>query len=184
MWTRLSIFVFCISSNLVAANLGGAETGPDVGDAAPALELTGLDGKLDNLHQHRGELVLVNFWGTWCPPCLREMPALERLHRRMSGRPFAVLAVAPKQPKADVARYVQALGITFTVFLDPTGKAATDWHVKVYPTTYLVDAAGRIRYRSIGPAEWDSPENLERVEQFMPGHKPPATREAPSRLHK
>jgi DsbE subfamily thiol:disulfide oxidoreductase len=181
MWTRLSIVAFSTFLNLVAANPAEVEPGPEVGAVAPALELTGLDGKLHSLAEHRGKVVLVNFWGTWCPPCLREMPALERLHKRMAGRPFAILAVDPKQPESDVARYVRALGITFTVLLDPAGETAMDWHIKVYPTTYLVDADGRIRYRSVGPEGWDSAQSLERIEQLMPDRKPPAPRGSPAR---
>ena len=67
------------------------------------------------------------------------------------------------------------------MLLDPTGKTAADWGIKIYPTTYLVDADGRIRYRSVGPEDWNSSQSLERVEQFMPDHKPTATQENPGR---
>jgi thiol-disulfide isomerase/thioredoxin len=172
---RIGLSTLALLLSLAAANPGQAKPGIEIGDAAPALQLTGLDGRLHSLNEHRSQLVLVNFWGTWCSPCLQEMPALERLHKRMAGRPFAILAVDPNQPEPDVARYLRTLGITFTVLLDPFGKTPKDWRVKVYPTTYLVDASGHLRYRSVGPEDWDSPESLQRIEQSMPDHKPSAT---------
>ena len=125
---------------------------------APSVSLNELEADISSQATSAGKRALVNFWGTWCSPRLQEMPALERLHKRMAGRPFAILAVDPKQPEPDVARFVRALGITFTVLLDPTGKTAADWGIKIYPTTYLVDADGRIRYRSVGPRTGQLPE--------------------------
>lgn len=145
---------------------------PEVGQAAPALALPDLKGGRQRLEDYRGRLVLVNFWGTWCPPCLEELPALERLHQAMDGRPFTILAVDVNQPGPDVAIYAESLKLTLPVLLDEYSRAAKDWRIKVYPTTFLVDADGVMRRKELGPVDWDSPDIRERIEALMPERKP------------
>ena len=135
----------------------------------PPLELQDLDGRSHALDAYRGRVVLINFWGMWCPPCLREMPSLQRLRQAMEGRPFTILAVNVNDSLAKVSRYVDRFGLTFTVLRDSNKTAVyREWQVKVFPTTYLLDVDGNIAYRATGALEWDDDEPLGIIESLLP----------------
>ena len=134
---------------------------------APPLDLLDLDGNRKPLTEYRGRVVLVSFWGTWCPPCVEEMPAIQRLQGQLSDRPFSVLAVNVSEGRNRVAAFVERNDIRFTVLLDSEGEASRAWQVRVFPTSYLIDASGRVRYRAVGPVDWDGGEALEAVRRLL-----------------
>jgi thiol-disulfide isomerase/thioredoxin len=103
-----------------------------------------------------GQVVLLNFWASWCPPCLIEMPSMQRLKQALPDTPFSILAVNSKESKGKAWRFQRMLNVNFTVLLDKTGQAAEDWNIAVYPTSYLIDPSGHIRYMVYGALEWDS----------------------------
>ncbi|MGD2112092.1 MAG: TlpA disulfide reductase family protein [Gammaproteobacteria bacterium] len=126
-------------------------------DSAPAdFSLTDLRGKTTRLADHRGRVVLVNFWATWCPPCIREMPSLERLQQRLADRPFTLLTVNVGEGKSRVWKFLQRLDFHLPVLLDPHSRTFDAWGSDILPTTFLLDRSGRIRYRAQGDREWDS----------------------------
>lgn len=143
----------------------------------PPLALDDLAGRRHDLGDYAGKVVLVNFWGTWCPPCLKEMPSMQRLKQAMADRPFRILAVNVRQQAADAERFAKALGVDFTILLDAWGQAAREWKVKVYPTSYLIDPEGRIRYRAVGELAWDEEPVPGIVESLLAEDGPPALRE-------
>jgi thiol-disulfide isomerase/thioredoxin len=134
---------------------------------APALELPDLGGVTRNLAAWRGQVVLINFWATWCPPCLEEMPSIQRLADRMQGRPFAVVTVNVAEAERRVANNVKRLGLDFPVLLDADGAVFRAWGGKGLPTTALVDRDGAIRYLGLGPLEWDGAEAVTAVEDLL-----------------
>ena len=95
--------------------------------AAPRLELEGLDGQLHSLTSHRGQVVLVNFWGTWCPPCVAEMPSLQRLQSQLSDERFTLLTVNYGENAHRVAHFRDQRGLDIQVLLDPDLAAADAW---------------------------------------------------------
>ena len=101
-------------------------------------------------------MVLLNFWATWCPPCLIEMPSMQRLKQALVDTPSSILAVNAKESKGKAWRFQRMLDVDFTVLLDKTGQAGEDWNIAVYPTSYLIDPSGHIRYVAYGALEWDS----------------------------
>ena len=117
-------------------------------------------GERRTLADFRGRVVLVNFWATWCAPCLREMPSLRRLHTRLAGPDFTVLALAQDLKGWPVIEpFIRRLGLgSLPVFLDRGGVFARDIGVKGLPTSILFDRSGAELGRLIGVAEWDSPE--------------------------
>jgi thiol-disulfide isomerase/thioredoxin len=127
---------------------------------APVFALKDMDGEPHSLSDYRGKVVMLNFWATWCPPCRREMPSLERLHQSMSEEPFMVLAVNQFEDPDLVFAYMGQLNVfpTFPILFDPDSSIAEDYGVKGLPTTVLIDSEGRIRYRAIGGREFDHPE--------------------------
>lgn len=144
------------------------ELKPYAGGATPPLELRGLDGKLHNLKDYRGRVVLVNFFASWCPPCRAEMPSIERLQQRMAGKPFTVLAVDMGESEPAVRAFLKEIHVTFPVLLDKDGAALKRWKVFVFPTSFVVDPEGRIRYALFGSLEWDEPGPVAKITGLLP----------------
>jgi thiol-disulfide isomerase/thioredoxin len=137
--------------------------------AAPPLELADLDGRRHDLKAHRGKVVLVNFWATWCEPCREEMPSIQRLRDRFGDKRFAVLMVNLDEPEARVRRYIQEVRLDLPVVLDPGKRVTTQWGVKMLPSTFLVGPDGRIRYRLIGETDWNSEPAVTVLDRLMAG---------------
>ena len=132
---------------------------PWAGGATPELELNALDGKPQRLEDHRGRVVLVNFWATWCAPCLEEMPSIERLRRSFDARRFTVLAVNVGQGPRVAAEFAEKLGLGgFNVLLDREMKVSKAWGARVLPATFIVDPDGKVRYSHFGAIDWSRPD--------------------------
>lgn len=130
-----------------------------VNPVAPALDLAGLDGTLYRIADFRGQAVVVAFWATWCGPCRREIPALDRLARRLQGRNVAVLAVDYGEPAERVERFLERHGVaSLTVLFDRNRRAARRWLVGTLPVAYAVDPQGTVRLGVKGEVDWESPE--------------------------
>ena len=124
---------------------------------APALRLTDVDGKVHDLAEFKSKLVVVNFWATWCPPCRREMPSLERLRVRLEKQGLVVLAVDVGEDVDTVFSFTGQLepAPAFPILLDLDSQAMQRWKVKGLPTTFVIDAQGRVIYRAVGGREFD-----------------------------
>ena len=138
------------------------------GNATPPLNLKDLNGKTVNLKDYRGRVVLINFWATWCPPCRAEMPTMQRLKEKMAGKPFAILAVDMGETKDVVNAYIREIKTDFIVLLDKDGDALKAWKVFAFPTSYVVDAQGKIRYGLFGATEWDEAGAVEKITGLLP----------------
>ena len=149
---------------------GGAQAaGFEARAATPAPELKAQDltGATRTLADYRGKVVLLNFWASWCPPCLREMPSMERLRREMTGRPLAIVALDSAETPDEVNAFLSKMKLGFPILLDPDGSNTRRWKVFALPTTFLLDAQGRVRYVLTGPTEWDEGEALEVIESLL-----------------
>lgn len=136
---------------------------------APSTVFHSLAGDPVSLADFRGKVVLVNFWATWCAPCVREMPSLERLHQALAGHGLAVLAVSNDRGGAAVVNpFLARLDLQhLPVFLDPEGALAQAFALKGLPTTFVIGRDGRVLAGRIGPAEWDSPESLQFLRHYL-----------------
>ena len=124
---------------------------------APDVMLKTLDGQNHSLTQHAGKLVLLNFWATWCQPCIREMPSMERLYAKYKSSGLEIVAISLDQGnEQEVREFVAKLNLTFSIILDPEHKAKALYKVRGLPTTYLMDRKGRVAGYGVGPREWDS----------------------------
>ena len=149
----------------VGAQAAGFETRPAT--PAPELKAQDLAGATKTLADYRGKVVLLNFWASWCPPCLREMPSMERLRDKMAGRPLVIVALDSAETRAEVDAFLAKMTLGFPILLDPDGSNTKRWKVFALPTTFLLDASGRIRYVLTGPTEWDEGEALAKVEALL-----------------
>ncbi|MCP5276741.1 MAG: TlpA family protein disulfide reductase [Thiobacillus sp.] len=138
--------------------------------AAPALKLQDLDGKAHDLADLKGRVVLINFWATWCPPCRREMPSLERLRQRLAEKGLAVIAVDVGEDADTVFSFTGQLepAPAFPLLLDRDSKAMQAWKVKGLPTTFVVDPQGRVVYRAVGGREFDHDGLVEQLLRHLP----------------
>jgi thiol-disulfide isomerase/thioredoxin len=137
---------------------------------APAVSFADLTGNTVSLSEFTGRMVLVNLWATWCEPCLREMPSLERMQSRL-GDQITVLAVSEDRGGSKtVEPFIDKLGLkSIKTYLDPKSAAERAFKVQGLPTSFLIDRKGRILGRVEGAAEWDSPELLEVLKSFLSG---------------
>jgi len=126
--------------------------GPMAGDFVLA-SVSGDDYRLEDL---RGQWVLVSFWATWCSPCLKEMPTMERLYQDMVGEGLEILAVHTGPGTHKVGEFLEQVPVSFPVLLDED-LSLGGWEVMALPTAVLVDPTGRRVYRAVGPREWDTP---------------------------
>jgi len=128
--------------------------------AAPDFSLQDMDEETHTLSDYRGKVVLVNFWATWCPPCRKEMPALEALYKKLGTEDFAVLAVNQWEDPDHVFTYTGDLNVfpTFPILFDPESAVSEKYRVKGLPTSFLVDKQGRLAYRAVGGRDFDHPE--------------------------
>lgn len=120
-----------------------------INNRAPDFELENLNSERIRLSQLRGKPVILNFWATWCAPCVIEMPIIQRSYEKYPGQ-FYVLAINAGEPQLKVERFVEDIGLTFDVLLDPGGAIQDLYRIRGYPTSYFVDAEGIIRITHIG----------------------------------
>jgi len=147
---------------------GAAGLAPYQGEPTPpTLVRQDLSGQTHNLEAYRGQVVLVNFWATWCPPCVKEIPSMGRLQQRLKARGFTILAVDVGDSRAQVEAFLEQVPAHFPVLLDPQGELVEAWQVRAFPTNFIIDREGRIRLAFFGALEWDSPEVLAQVESLL-----------------
>lgn len=135
--------------------------------AAPGLALPGLDGAMYQLSDYEGQVVVVNFWSTWCAPCRREMPSLEKAWQRLKPAGVVVLGVAMQDNPEMVRRSLQESRVTFPILLDQDGKVSQQWPFSGIPATFVLDRKSRIIYRAMGLREWDSDEIINYLTALM-----------------
>jgi thiol-disulfide isomerase/thioredoxin len=136
---------------------------------ASDFELMDMDEEKKKLSDFRGKVVLLNFWATWCPPCIREMPSMERLHQEIDAKDFKVIAVNQMENADDVFAFTGQLEIdpTFDILFDTTSSVSRAYAVRGLPTTYLIDKQGKIRYRAVGGREFNHPEVVRIIKELI-----------------
>jgi thiol-disulfide isomerase/thioredoxin len=122
------------------------------------------------LADFHGRVVLLNVWATWCVPCRKEMPTLDRLQARLGGKDFLVMALSIDRKGVDAVRdFYREVGVEkLAIYLDPSGKGSQGLAIPGVPTTLLIDQ-GREVARKMGAAEWDGPEMVSLIERTMRG---------------
>ncbi len=169
--TRLVTSLLALT--LLATPAWALDLKPYKGGPTPPLALTDINGKRHDLKDYAGKVVMVQFWATYCAPCIKEMPSVERLKAHLSGKPFAILAVNMGEGESEVRDFLKKLKVDFTILMDGDAQAIGDWKVFVAPSTFIIDTQGKIRYTLQGGAEWDAPDLMQAILAL--------TRESPSK---
>lgn len=128
---------------------------------APTFTLKDLNGKEVKLEDHRGKIVFLNFWATWCPPCREEMPSMEKLHIEFKDRDFTMLAIDLREDAKKVRAFKERFKLNFPMLLDSDGSVGSRYGVRSIPTTYLLDGKGYIIGGALGARDWASREAFE-----------------------
>lgn len=143
---------------LAAAAAAGPLTPLPSRPPAPDFELQGIDDETYRLRDYRGKVVVINFWATWCPPCRKEMPSMQRAWERWRKHGIELLAVNVGESDDEVFAFAAEYDLKFPVLLEPSGRLIRRWGAVGLPSTFVVDPQGRVVYRATGEREWDSDE--------------------------
>jgi thiol-disulfide isomerase/thioredoxin len=128
------------------------------------------NGGKRTLADFRGKVVLLNLWATWCGPCRKEMPTLDRLQSLVGSKDFEVVALSiDRGGQAAVKSFFDEIGVQrLTIYVDASAEAGSKLGIIGVPTTMLIDREGREIARYVGPAEWDRPEVIETIRRYLP----------------
>lgn len=140
---------------------------PEPGGPLADFAYPSLAGDTVSLWGQRGRVVLVNIWATWCPPCREEMPSIQRLYEAFGDSGFTVLAVSIDADTTPVRPFVEELGLTFPILLDPRGSIQTLYGTVGVPESFVVDRSGRLVLRRLGADDWFSEAHRARVATLL-----------------
>jgi cytochrome c biogenesis protein CcmG/thiol:disulfide interchange protein DsbE len=129
---------------------GCTSSGPEIGKLAPDFTLTGLDGQAVSLSDLRGQPVLLNFWASWCGPCSMEMPFLQGVYEKWSGKGLVLLAINMQEDPMEVKGFIENAGYTFPVLLTTGNDVPLAYNIRGIPATFFIDTDGVIRDIKIG----------------------------------
>ena len=131
------------------------------------IDLYDINGKRVVKPSFKGKVTLVNFWATWCPPCVEEIPMLNRLMHKMKQQPFELISINYAEDKYEIERFMQKVKVHFPVLLDKNGQFAQQWNVVSYPSTFVIDKQGKIVYGVNAAIDWDSNEVWEKLRDLI-----------------
>jgi len=168
---RLVIALLLLVQLVQGPALAREEMNP-IEPAVTATEFTlmSTDGRDIKLSDYGGQFVLVNFWATWCPPCVEEMPSLDNLHKHFAGANFKVLGVHAGPALVTVKTFLEKHPVSFDIVIDKKMELSS-WGVTGLPTTFLVSPEGEIIYKAVGEREWDSDNMFDFIEAVIAKHK-------------
>jgi peroxiredoxin len=152
LWAVVWTFVF-----LLACSGSDGRRTPVVGEPIPNFDLPDLQGETVRLSDHRGEVLLINFWASWCAPCVEEMPSLERLHRALEPKGLRIVAVSVDDDRAVIERFREEHDLSFLILHDEGASVSHTFETFKYPETYIVDREGRLISKVIGARDWITP---------------------------
>lgn len=134
----------------------------------PGLELQQYQGTRRSLAGEQGKVVLVNFWASWCPPCVHEMPSMQGLYQALKPQGLEILAINMAEPEAQIKQFLQTrVAVDFPILMDSDGEALRRWDVFAFPTSFVVDRQGRVRYALFGAVDWQNPQIKKQLQQLL-----------------
>jgi len=161
----LSILILCVSILLAACGEGPIVA--TVGNPAPDFTLVDRTGKNWTLSELKGQVVFINFWATWCPPCREEMPSMQRLYTKLPTDKFKMLAILNRDAPSLADVFVKKAGVTMPILDDQSNTVGSQYGLTGLPETYIIDKQGVLREKFIGPAQWDSPQFVQMLMTYI-----------------
>lgn len=173
-WTIVGVIVLALGGALFGASrIFGDQLYPvSVGSKAPPFRGVTVDSappQSKTLADYKGQVVLLNIWGTFCLPCRDEMPAIEKLHQAMASKGLHVVAVSIDDPgsEAKIRAFAKEFGLSFEILYDPTGKVENEYQTTGVPETFVIARDGVIRKKVIGASDWNSESNRALIAQLL-----------------
>ncbi len=137
------------------------------GQTAPEFRITTDTGRTITRSDFGGKLLVLNFWATWCPPCVEEMPSLNQLQQQFAENGVVVLGVSVDQNQGAYRRFLDRANVAFLTARDPDAKISSEYGTFKYPETYIIDSRGKVLEKVIGPADWTDPAMVARVKSLL-----------------
>lgn len=159
------LLTLCFSLALMlASGAASATNSPLYG-----LSFPNVDQQEINLSQYKGKVVLLNFWATWCPPCIKEMPSMQRLQEKFEGQDFEIIAISAGETQTAVESFLMELDteLTFSILLDEKGRTFNEFGVRGLPTSFLFDRKGKLIKVISGSREWDEAREVNMIEAAL-----------------
>ncbi len=171
-WSRKEAVVFGLSLALAAVlvfRVQGYLRIYDVqpGDRAPGFDLVGDSGIGVSLRDYEGKIVLLNFWATWCAPCVREIPSLNRIYERFADKGFVVLAVSVDENEEQYREFLADAAVAFPTVRDPQRAVSSRYGTAKYPESYLIDRGGQVLRKYVGAEDWLRPEIVNYIRSLL-----------------
>ena len=164
---RKLLFFMAVCIPLILAGCGQESATLKTGEPVPDFSLIDRQGKTWTLSQLRGQVVFINFWATWCPPCLNELPSMQKLFTTLPKDKFKMLAILSND-KPSLADFVtRQKGITIPVLDDASNLVGSTFFLTGLPETFIVDKQGVLRHKVIGAAQWDAPEYIRMIQHYI-----------------
>ena len=173
--TRISVALL-ICFTLIGCDVGGIAVAP--GEELPEFTLPDLKGSPFSLVKQRGKVVIINFWASWCQPCIQEIPDLQRLQSKLKGEDVVILGIASQDIEKDARALVEKFGVTYKVVFDSDGTIARRYSVGAFPETFVVDKEGKLVMvadpkdgmpvaKILGPRNWSAPRMLNQIKSLL-----------------
>ncbi|HID48053.1 MAG TPA: TlpA family protein disulfide reductase [Chromatiales bacterium] len=162
MRTSVTVLLLVLSALLGPWAVAETQTLPAIEKPFPAPDFTlqSEDEKTYRLSEYRGQVVILNFWATWCPPCRYEMPSMERAWQKIKGKGIVILAVNVGEDADTIFAFTGDYPVTFPLLMDLDGTVINQYRVVGMPTTYIINPDGIVTHRAVGSREWDNKELL------------------------
>ena len=164
----IAIGAFIMLQNRTPADIAINTSNTNEGPVAPNFTLKDLNGRPVSLSDHKGKVVLVNIWATWCPPCVAETPSIDKLYKMMKDENFDLMAISIDEGgKKAVESFMKKKNLSFPVLLDPDGRVAGLYGTTGVPESFIVGKDGSIDNHIIGAIDWTSPKVIEHLHELM-----------------
>src|ERR1700734_3673414 len=164
--STMRLFKRCAMAAIVVASTAFA-AGGDASGPAPAFTLTALSGEQSALSQYKGQVIMVNFWATWCGPCQQEMPLLDQMYKKYKPAGFTLIGVNVDKDAPPVKDLLARKPVSFPVLLDPANQVSKAYHVDEMPSSVIIDRKGQIRYVHRGYKPGDENEYQDLIRKLI-----------------
>jgi thiol-disulfide isomerase/thioredoxin len=158
------LLTLCLSIFSLPSHAASGQLKPYSGNLSQTdINLPDMQGNRHSLQDYRGNIVLVQFWATYCSPCRKEMPTMNSLIKKMKGKPFKIVSVNMAETPEEVAAFIKQVPVDFPVLLDSDGSTVGEWKVFAAPANFILDKKGNIIFTLFGAIDWDSEDMVNKL---------------------